>query len=65
MTSQVRKLEAEADAEVREERVLLTGFLFLACSASFVTDPRTTSPGVILPTIGGASPNNQQRRKLR
>jgi hypothetical protein len=32
--------------------MLLTGLLPLACSACFLTEPRTTSPGMAPPTVG-------------
>jgi hypothetical protein len=38
-------------------RVLLTGLLPLACSACFLIEPRTTSPGLAPPTMGWALPS--------
>jgi hypothetical protein len=43
--------EAGADAEVMEEVI---GLLHLACSACFLREPRTTCPGMALPTMGWA-----------
>lgn len=43
--------------------VLLTSLLSLACSASFVIAPRTTSPGVAPPTMFWDLPNNHQLRE--
>ena len=37
--------------------VLLTGLLPMACSACFLVEPRTTSPGMALPTMGWALPH--------
>ena len=36
--------------------VLLTGSLLMACSACFLTQPRTTSPGEAPPTVGCVLP---------
>ncbi|KRY94820.1 hypothetical protein T4B_1409, partial [Trichinella pseudospiralis] len=47
---QGRNLEAGADAEFMKERVLVIGLLLLACSACFLIEPRTTSPGMAPPT---------------
>ena len=33
-------------------QVLLTGFLFMACSACFLVAPRITSPGMAPPALG-------------
>jgi hypothetical protein len=49
--NQGRNLEAGADAEAMEA-MLLTGVLPLACSACFLIEPRTTSPGMTPPTMG-------------
>jgi hypothetical protein len=38
--------------EVRNGGVLLTGLYPMACSAFFLIEPRTTSPGMIPPTVG-------------
>ena len=35
-------------------RVLLTGLIPMACSACFLIEPRTTSPGMTPPTMGWA-----------
>jgi hypothetical protein len=48
---QGRKLKAGADSEAMEE-MFLTGLLPLACSACFLIEPRTTSPGIGPPTMG-------------
>lgn len=34
--------------------LLLPGLLFMPCSACFLTEPRTTSPGMVSPTVGWA-----------
>jgi hypothetical protein len=41
----------------RPWRVLLTGFLPLACSACFLIEPRTTSPWMAPPTMGWILPH--------
>jgi hypothetical protein len=50
--TQGRNLEAGADAEAMEGRMLLTGLLPLACSACFLIEPRTPSPAMAPPTMG-------------
>ena len=36
-------------------QMLLTDLLFVACSACFLIEPRTTSPGMVAPTVGPQS----------
>ena len=50
--SSSRNLEAGADedAEAMEECVAHTAFFLTACSAFFLVEPRTTNPGMVLPT---------------
>ena len=43
--------------------VLLIGLLPMACSACFVIEPRTTSPGMAPPTVVWVSAINHQSRK--
>jgi hypothetical protein len=52
---QGRNLEAGADAEAMEG-MLLTGLLSMTCSACFVIELKTTSPGIAPPKMGWASP---------
>ena len=52
---QGRNLEAGVDAETMEV-LLLPGLLPLACSACFLIELRTTSPGMILLTMVWALP---------
>jgi hypothetical protein len=56
--NQDRNLEAGADAEATEE------FCFLACSSCFLTELRTTSPGVVPPTMGCPSPHQSLIKKM-
>ena len=44
--------------------VLLIGFLSMACSACFLTEPRTTSPGMAPQTIGWALPTQSLIKKM-
>ena len=44
--------EAGSHAEAMEGCKLLPGLLPLACSAYFLIEPKTTSPGMTLPIIG-------------
>ena len=48
----------------RPGRVLLTGLLPLACSACFLIEPRTTSPGMALPTMGPPTLDHSLRKCL-
>ena len=43
--------EAGADAEAMHGGMFLTGLLPLACSACFLTEPRTNSPEMAPPTV--------------
>lgn len=47
--TQSRNLESGADAEAIEGQIL-TGLLPMACSVCFYPEPRTTSPGLTLPS---------------
>ena len=53
---------AGPEAETMEEHFLLT-FSLGSHSAPFLTPPRTTGPGLTLPTVGWAPPHNHQSRK--
>lgn len=44
--------------------MLLTGLLLVACSACFLIEPRSTSPGMALPTIGRTLPHQSQIKKM-
>jgi hypothetical protein len=44
--------------------VLLTGLLPMACSACFLIEPRTTSPGLAPPTMGWALPHQSIIKKI-
>jgi hypothetical protein len=44
--------------------MLLTGLLPLACSACFLIEPRTTSPRIVLTTMGPATLDQQLRKCL-
>ena len=39
-----------------------TGLLLMACSACFLIEPRTTNPGIALPTMAGALPHQSLRK---
>ena len=58
--SQDRKLKTGQEPGGRSNRdhegVLLTGLLLLACSACFLIEARTTSPGEAPPTTAAPSP---------
>jgi hypothetical protein len=43
---------------------LLTGLLLVACSACFLIEPRTTSPGMAPPTMGWALPHQTLIMKM-
>jgi hypothetical protein len=53
---QGRDLEAGADASWRGDAFMGAGLFPMACSACFLIEPRTTSPGMISPTMGWAFP---------
>jgi hypothetical protein len=44
--------------------MLLTGLLIMACSPCFLIEPRANSPGMALPTMGWALPNQLLIKKL-
>ena len=46
------------------QRVLLTGLLLMACSACFLIESRTTSPGMAPPTMGWALPCQSLIREM-
>jgi hypothetical protein len=54
---QGRRLEAGPDAETMD------GYYVLACSVCFLIKPKTTSPGMILPTAGRAQPHQSLIKK--
>jgi hypothetical protein len=56
--TQGRKLEVRAEAEAREE------WCWLACSAYFIIEPRTTCPGVTLCTVSWALPCQSWIKKM-
>jgi hypothetical protein len=56
---QGRNLEAGADGPWR---VLLTGLFIMACSTSFLIEPRIITPGMPGPIIGWALPHQLLRK---
>jgi hypothetical protein len=53
-----RNLDAGADLEAMEGGCLLTYSPCLPCSACFLIEPKTTSPGMAPPTMGWALPHS-------
>lgn len=52
-------MEAGADSEAAK-----SGLLFIAYSARFLIEPRTTRPGTAPPTVGGALPHKSLIKKM-
>ena len=48
----------------RPWRVLLTDLLLMACTACFLKEPRTTSPGMAPPKVGWALPHQSLSKKI-
>ena len=48
----------------RQQRELLPGLLLMACSACFLIEPRTTSPGMAPLTMGWALPYQSIMKKI-
>lgn len=45
-------------------RVLFTGLFLMACSACYLVETRTTSPGIVPPIMGWALPHQSRRKWL-